>query len=79
MNLQKELDKLQNKLNEVNSYVSELPTKDEVNEMDQKMNDIRSENEQLKSKLGEMEKKITRAKALCREKVSYIFESMIEV
>ena len=71
--LQKDVENLKIKFKEVSQYMSELPTKDEVKEKDQMTNDIRRENEHLKQKVAETEKKVAKAKLFIKEKVSLIY------
>jgi hypothetical protein len=69
--LQKENDKIQSKLNEINQYMAELPTSDEIKEKTNEINEQKVENESLKQKIGELEKKCNKAKFFIKEKVIF--------
>ncbi|CAF0930059.1 unnamed protein product [Brachionus calyciflorus] len=67
-NNSKEIDKLNSKLAECNAYISELPTKDELKQNDDKMSAISKENENLRQKISDYEKRQNKAKQFIREK-----------
>ncbi|RNA40165.1 centrosomal of 85 kDa-like isoform X1 [Brachionus plicatilis] len=66
--LQKEIDKLNSKLNECNRYITELPTKDELKQNENKFAELKSENDAMRQKLVEYEKKHGKAKQFIRDK-----------
>ena len=68
-NHQKELENLKAKLKECNEYITQLPTIDEVKESDRKFQSLENENQELKAKIVECDKKLLRAKHFIKEKV----------
>lgn len=72
--LQKEVEKLSSKLNEYNRYISELPTKDELKENETKFTELKSENESLKQKVADFDKRHAKAKQFIRTKYSELSE-----
>jgi predicted nuclease with TOPRIM domain len=67
--LQKEAEKLKAKLHECNKYIEDLATKDEVQTLMNELTKAKSENQDLKKNLAELEAKISRAKAFVKDKV----------
>jgi uncharacterized coiled-coil DUF342 family protein len=55
-------------LNERNEYIGKLPTIDEVAENQRKFEELGAENEELKVKMKELERKVVRAKEFIKEK-----------
>lgn len=78
--LQKDHEKLKNKLNETNKYLAELATKEETRQLKDELQDARDEIERQKDELKSSESKLTKAKLTVREKVknniyTYIFSN----
>ena len=55
-------------MNERNEYIGKLPTIDEVAENQRKFEELGAENEELKVKMKELERKVVRAKEFIKEK-----------
>lgn len=70
MSLQREVDKLNLQLSERDDYIGKLPTMDEVNAEQVKFNELNVENENLKLRVKELEKKVNRAKEYIRDQNS---------
>lgn len=68
LTLQRDLDKLQGKLDERDAYIGQLPTIDEVAANKQQFQEQSAEIDALKAKIKELEIKVVRAKEFIREK-----------
>lgn len=72
-NLQKDLERIRKQVNDMNHYMKELPTKDELDEAERRVAEVRNENDGLKTRMAELDKKLIKAKMFAKEKVSLNF------
>ena len=70
--LQKEHEKLKQKLNDTTRYLSELATKEETRELRDELKMAREEIEKQKDNINNYEDKLTKAKLSIKEKVGLI-------
>ena len=67
--MQKDNDQLSSKTRELESYLSTLPTKEELEMANKAIREAKAEHTRLVSQNEEIEKKLTRAKRMIRDKV----------
>jgi chromosome segregation ATPase len=71
-NMQKEIEKLQTKLNDCNEYIGSLPTSEEFKEKENQIEQLKTDFASLQAKLVEKEKQNKRAKEYIRDKMSEV-------
>ncbi len=69
---QKECESFKNKTRELDSYLSTLPTSDEINEAQKLIKEAKTENDFLKNQMCDYEKKLCKAKYFIKEKVKWM-------